>query len=136
MQRRTTNAFLAALALAVPSVAVAKDPPPERTTILEFNNPQGAKQWEPGCTGSAKPDRINPSNVKDIHDAFLYPNGCVKFTYDRQVYWVKETAVVHDGAKSSVTNVCERVAAGQGAGQTVEAATMGMGGANAKSCGR
>jgi len=134
MQRRTTNAFLAALALATPSIVAAAELP-TKTKIIEFNNPDGPKEWGVQCVPPAKPDRLK-IDVKKISAAVLYP-GCVEITDgDGHEHWVKETAVVHDGAKSSNTNVCERVAAGQGAGQTVEAATMGMGGANAKSCGR
>ena len=125
-------AAVAAAFIAVPAWAGDAWQP---IAIQAFQNEAGASTWLPNCAGKDGGHFDPPKDVAKITDAALDEDvSCVRFSYEGKIYFVREPAVQHSGAKGSTLKACDKEIAsaqrtgsiGRPLGET-EAVTMGAG---------
>lgn len=122
------------LAAALPAMAEESWQP---ITIEAFLNGAGAPTWLRNCAGKdGGRIAVGTQDLGKVSNAQLDEDrSCVRFDFQNQTYFVRETAVEHSATKQSTAKACNReVAAAQSSIAspygTTEAATMGMGGSH------
>lgn len=104
-------------------------------TIQAFLNESGAATWLQNCAGKdGGRIAVGAKDLDKITSAKLDEDrSCVRFDFQNQTYFVRESAVQHSATKQSTAKACgnEQMAAAKSSLTasygTTEAATMGAG---------
>lgn len=124
----------ASLMLAAAAPAMAEDSW-QPITIQAFLNEAGAATWLRNCAGKdGGRIAVGTQDLGKISNAQLDEDrSCVRFDFQNQTYFVRESAVQHSATKQSTAKACgkEETAAAKSSLTasygTTEAATMGAG---------